>query len=60
VTGGRPLLHAYAQVNKELGLTATEAINLFYSQVKLHKGLPFKIVIPDETTLKVLYENRNA
>jgi addiction module RelB/DinJ family antitoxin len=26
---------------KELGLCATEAINLFYRQVRLKKGLPF-------------------
>lgn len=38
---------------KEMGLTTTEAINLFYHQVMLRKGLPFNIVIPNETTEKV-------
>ena len=38
---------------KELGLSTTEAINLFYQQVKLRKGLPFNVVIPNETTEKV-------
>jgi DNA-damage-inducible protein J len=28
---------------KELGLSATEAINLFYRQVRLKKGLPFEV-----------------
>ncbi len=37
---------------KKLGLTTTEAINLFFSQVKLHKGIPFEIRIPNKTTLK--------
>ena len=38
---------------KKLGLTTTEAINLFYRQVKLRKGLPFNITIPNTTTLDV-------
>jgi DNA-damage-inducible protein J len=38
---------------KEMGLTTTEAINLFYRQVKLRNGLPFSVVIPNKTTEKV-------
>ncbi len=38
---------------KKLGLSTTEAINLFYQQVKIRNGLPFNIVIPNETTEKV-------
>lgn len=38
---------------KELGLSTTEAINLFYSQVRLRNGLPFNVVIPNKTTEKV-------
>jgi DNA-damage-inducible protein J len=30
----------------QLGLTTTEAINLFYSQVKLNNGLPFEVKLP--------------
>ncbi len=37
---------------RELGLTATEAITLFYNQVRLKKGIPFEIKIPNSTTLK--------
>jgi DNA-damage-inducible protein J len=33
-----------------LGLSASEAINLFYKQVELNKGLPFKVRIPNEVT----------
>jgi DNA-damage-inducible protein J len=39
-------------VFKKLGLTSTEAINLFYTQVKLHKGLPFEVKVPNETTIR--------
>jgi len=37
---------------KQLGLSTTEAINLFYHQVKLRRGLPFKVEIPNNITLK--------
>jgi len=37
---------------KRLGLTTTEAINLFFSQVKLYRGLPFEVRIPNKTTLE--------
>jgi len=42
-----------------LGLSPSQAITLFYRQVTLRKGLPFDIVIPTTTTLKV-FEDTNA
>ena len=44
------------QLFKQMGLTTTEAINLFYRQVKLRQGLPFDVVIPNKTTEKVFKE----
>jgi DNA-damage-inducible protein J len=35
-----------------LGLTATEAITLFYSQIRLRQGLPFPVELPNATTRK--------
>ena len=40
-------------VFKQLGLSASQAIGLFYSQVKMHKGLPFQVRIPNKTTRRV-------
>ena len=37
---------------RQLGLTTTQAITLFYKQVELKKGLPFDVAIPNETTRK--------
>ena len=37
---------------KELGLTTTEAISLFYHQVMLWKGLPFEVRLPNLTTIQ--------
>ena len=36
---------------KKLGISTTEAITLFYNQVKLNKGIPFEIKIPNEETI---------
>ncbi len=33
-----------------LGLSATEAITLFYKQIVLHRGIPFPVQIPNATT----------
>lgn len=56
------------KIFKTLGLTSTEAINLFYQQVRLQDGLPFEVKIPNSKTLKAIEsvnkkgitENKNA
>jgi len=35
-----------------LGVSTTEAITMFYSQIRLRKGLPFPVEVPNETTRK--------
>ena len=37
-------------VFRRLGLNATQAITLFYTQVELRDGLPFDVAIPTSTT----------
>jgi DNA-damage-inducible protein J len=44
----------------KVGLTTTEAINIFYRQVKLRRGLPFQVVVPNKTTTKVFEETDRA
>ena len=39
-----------------LGLSATQAITLFYQQVKWYRGLPFEVRVPNEVTLKTFEE----
>lgn len=48
------LKHKAEDIFRELGLTTTQAITLFYHQATLRKGLPFDVVIPNETTRKTL------
>jgi DNA-damage-inducible protein J len=50
-----PDLKADAEkVLSKLGISTTEAINLFLSQVRLRRGLPFDVKIPNKTTLKAI------
>ena len=39
-----------------LGLSATQAITLFYEQVRLQKGLPFEIRLPNAVTLQTFQD----
>jgi len=41
-------------VLNRLGLTTTQAVNLFFAQVSLNKGLPFDVHIPNEETAKAI------
>ena len=45
---------------KKLGLSATQAINIFYQQIKYHNGIPFEIKIPNAETQKVIEESRKG
>ncbi len=37
---------------RELGLNSAQAITMFYKQVELTGGLPFNVVVPNDTTRK--------
>lgn len=62
------MIHARTDINlkaeveavfKELGLTTTEAINLFFNQVRIFKGIPFDVRIPNEETRQAIDDIRN-
>jgi DNA-damage-inducible protein J len=48
---------AEAVLNK-LGMTSSEAITLFLTQVKLNKGLPFPVRLPNAETRRAIKETR--
>ena len=50
------LKHQAEELFTELGLSATEAITLFYKQVTLHRGLPFDVKVPNAETLEALQQ----
>lgn len=41
---------------EQLGLSTTEAITLFYQQVRLNRGLPFEVRVPNAVTLRTFAE----
>ena len=45
-------------VFKKLGITASQAIAMFYKQVQLRKGIPFPVELPNDTTRKTVNEAR--
>jgi len=45
---------------KNLGLSATQAINMFYQQIKMHNGIPFEVKIPNSETQRVIEESRKG
>ena len=50
------------KVFDSLGLTNSQAVNMFFIQVILNNGIPFDIKIPsyyDEKTIKVIEDSEN-
>ncbi|MEW6186785.1 MAG: type II toxin-antitoxin system RelB/DinJ family antitoxin [Thermodesulfobacteriota bacterium] len=50
------LKHKAEDIFRDLGLNPTQAITLFYKQVELHRGLPFEVAFPNETTRRTFEE----
>ncbi len=50
-----PALKSQAEKVLDLvGLSATEAITLFYKQIVMNRGLPFPVRIPNKTTRRTM------
>ena len=45
---------------QRLGLSPTEAIRMFYTQIALRNGLPFDVSIPNDETIKALEDSRSS
>jgi DNA-damage-inducible protein J len=57
----QPEIKAQAEsVLQRLGLSPTEAIRLFYTQIALRNGLPFEVELPNEETAQALKESREG
>lgn len=51
------------RIFQKLGLSCSEAVNLFFKQVTLRKGIPFDVIVPNRATLKAMKdveENKTA
>lgn len=45
-------------VFRKLGISASQAIALFYKQVQLRQGIPFPVEIPNAETAKAIRDSR--
>jgi DNA-damage-inducible protein J len=45
-------------VLKKLGLSSSEAITLFYTQIRLTNGIPFPVRVPNKETRRAIREAR--
>jgi DNA-damage-inducible protein J len=48
------------EILQRLGLSPTEAIRMFYTQIALRNGLPFDVSIPNDETIKALEDSRSG
>jgi DNA-damage-inducible protein J len=48
--------HNAEEILKELGLTSSQAIGMFYKQVIFSHGLPFDVKIPNEETQEAMLD----
>jgi DNA-damage-inducible protein J len=48
------------EILRNLGLTPTEAIRIFYKQISLRGGLPFSVAIPNKLTVSTLEKSRRG
>ena len=54
----RPEIKAGAEgILHRLGLSVSEAFNLYYRQIIFNNGLPFDVRIPNKTTLKAIQDS---
>jgi DNA-damage-inducible protein J len=48
------------RILSELGLTASETVHLLYRQIKLQRGLPFDVRIPNGLTARTLNASKSG
>ncbi len=47
------------KILKRLGVSISEAVNIFLRQVVLQKGFPFEVKIPNEETIRAFRETES-
>ncbi len=46
------------QILSQLGITTTQAITMYFEQIKMTKGIPFQLKIPNDETLQAMKDAR--
>ena len=42
------------QILSQLGITATQAITMYYEQIKMNRGIPFELKLPNSETRQAM------
>jgi DNA-damage-inducible protein J len=45
---------------KEIGLSVSNSVELFYRQVVAQRGLPFELQVPNEKTMRAIRSSRSG
>ncbi|HSA06049.1 MAG TPA: type II toxin-antitoxin system RelB/DinJ family antitoxin [Candidatus Gastranaerophilales bacterium] len=54
------LKHNVQEILDKLGLSITEAINMYFKQIEMNQGLPFEAKIPNKETRKAIEDGTMA
>ena len=46
------------QILSRLGITTTQAITMYFEQIKMNKGIPFQLKIPNDETVQAMKDAR--
>ena len=46
------------QILLKLGITTTQAITMFFEQIRLNRGIPFSLQLPNEETIQAMKDAR--
>ena len=47
------------QILSKLGISTTQAITMFFEQIKIKRGIPFPLQLPNDETLEAMEDARN-
>jgi DNA-damage-inducible protein J len=47
------------EIFAKIGMTTSQAINIFLTRVKYERGIPFELKIPNQVTLDAMQEAKN-
>ncbi len=48
------------EILREMGLSVSRSVELFYRQVIAHRGLPVELRVPNEATMKAVENSRKG
>ncbi len=47
------------KILSQLGITTTQAITMFFEQIKINRGIPFSLQLPNDETVQAMMDARD-